>query len=90
MSGLIETLRNIWKIKDLRERILYTLGLILIYRIGSFVVLPGIDPQVLNNLSGQSQGLLDIINMFAGGAFNRATSGYTDNVVVTAEPGAGP
>lgn len=73
MNGLIETLRNIWKIKDLRERIMFTLGLILIYRIGSFVVLPGIDPQVLNSLSGRSQGLLDIINMFAGGAFNRAS-----------------
>lgn len=73
MNGLIETLRNIWKIKDLRDRIAFTLGLILIYRIGSFVVLPGIDPQILNSLGGRSQGLLDIINMFAGGAFNRAS-----------------
>lgn len=72
MNKLIETLQNIWKIEDLRKKILYTLGLILIYRIGSFVVLPGIDPAVLDN-SGSSNGILGIINMFAGGAFNRAS-----------------
>ncbi|MEZ5006653.1 MAG: preprotein translocase subunit SecY [Chitinophagales bacterium] len=72
MNKLIETLGNIWKIKDLRDRILFTLGLILIYRVGSFVVLPGIDPAVLDNTSG-NQGILGIINMFAGGAFNRAS-----------------
>jgi len=73
MNGFIETIRNIWKIKELRDKILYTLGLILIYRIGSFVVLPGIDPQVIDNIGGGNNGLLDIINMFAGGAFNRAS-----------------
>ncbi|MEZ5001938.1 MAG: preprotein translocase subunit SecY [Chitinophagales bacterium] len=72
MNKLIETLGNIWKIKDLRDRILFTLGLILIYRVGSFVVLPGIDPAVLDNTAG-NQGILGIINMFAGGAFNRAS-----------------
>jgi preprotein translocase subunit SecY len=72
MNKIIETLTNIWKIEELRNRILFTLGLVLIYRIGSFVVLPGIDPSVLNDQAG-SGGLLGIINMFAGGAFNRAS-----------------
>ncbi len=72
MNKVIETLTNIWKIEELRNRILFTLGLILIYRIGSFVVLPGIDPAILNAQSDNG-GLLGIINMFAGGAFNRAS-----------------
>lgn len=72
MNKVIETLTNIWKIEELRNRILFTLGLILIYRIGSFVVLPGIDPEILNQQS-DGGGLLGIINMFAGGAFNRAS-----------------
>ena len=72
MKGLIETLQNIYKIKDLRERILFTFGLILIFRIGSFIVLPGIDPQVLDNQSSGG-GILGMINLFAGGAFNRAS-----------------
>ena len=74
MKKFFETLRNIWKIKDLRERILFTLGLITIYRFGSYVVLPGVDPSVLS-ASAANQGatdLLGLINMFAGGAFNRA------------------
>ncbi len=74
MKAFIETLRNIFKIEDLRNRIFYTLGLCLIYRIGSFVVLPGIDPAQLDALSSQgSGGLFGIFNMFAGGAFSRAS-----------------
>lgn len=72
MKGLIETLRNIWKIDDLRKRILYTIGLILVYRFGSFIVLPGINPEVLENAEGPG-GILNLVNIFAGGAFARAS-----------------
>ena len=69
----IETIKNIYRIEELRTRILFTLGLILIYRLGSFVVLPGIDPDSLANLERQSnEGLLGLINMFSGGAFANA------------------
>lgn len=73
MNKLVETLRNIWKIKELKDRILFTLGLILIYRIGSFIVLPGIDPAILEQSADSGGGLMSLINMFAGGAFNRAS-----------------
>ena len=71
---LIETLKNIWKIEDLRMRLLTTLLFVLIYRFGSFVVLPGIDPGALTALRAQtSDGLLGLINMFSGGAFSNAS-----------------
>jgi preprotein translocase, SecY subunit len=74
MKRLINTLKNIWNIKDLRQRILYTLGLVLIYRIGSFVVLPGINPSDLSNLQAQTKdGVLGLLNMFSGGAFSNAS-----------------
>ena len=73
MKGFLETLQNIFKIEELRNRILYTLGLVLIYRIGSYVALPGIDPAQLDELSSGGGGLFDIFNMFAGGAFSRAS-----------------
>ncbi|GAB4315337.1 MAG: preprotein translocase subunit SecY [Bacteroidales bacterium] len=74
MKRLIETIRNISKIEDLRNRILYTLGIILIYRLGSFVVLPGVDPHQLSALQNQtSSGLLGLLNMFSGGAFSNAS-----------------
>jgi len=70
----IETLKNIYKIQELRSRILYTLGLILIYRLGSFVILPGINPNGIEKLSSQADGgLLGLINMFSGGAFANAS-----------------
>ena len=72
MKKLIETLKNIWSIEELRNRILFTLGLILIYRIGCFIVLPGINPHVLSEV-GSQDGLLGLINMFAGGAFSNAS-----------------
>lgn len=72
MKKLIETIKNIWSIEELKNRILLTLGLILIYRIGSFIVLPGIDPGRLDSAAGQ-EGLLGLINMFAGGAFSNAS-----------------
>jgi preprotein translocase subunit SecY len=74
MKKLIETLRNINKIDELRKRILYTLGIILIYRLGSHIVLPGVDPNMLANLQSQaSGGLLGLLNMFSGGAFANAS-----------------
>lgn len=73
MKRLIDTLQNIWKIEDLRVRILNTLGLLLIYRLGSFVVLPGVDPGILNEMNSGAQGLAALLNIFAGGAFSRAS-----------------
>ena len=74
MRKLITTIRNIWGIEDLRNRILTTLGLIAIYRAGSFVVIPGIDPSPLAALQDQtSEGLLGLLNMFTGGAFAQAS-----------------
>ncbi len=73
MKKFFETLRNIWKIEDLRSRIIYTLGIILIYRLGTHVVLPGIDPTLLGGLQQPSGNILDIINLFTGGAFARAS-----------------
>jgi preprotein translocase subunit SecY len=74
MKRFIETLKNIYKIEDLRFRLGTTLFLLLIYRLGSFVSLPGIDPAQLQNLKSQtSDGLLGLINMFSGGAFSQAS-----------------
>jgi preprotein translocase subunit SecY len=74
MKRFIQTLRNIYKIEDLRKRILYTIGIILIYRIGSYVVLPGVNPAGLADLQRQSDsGLMGLINMFSGGAFSNAS-----------------
>ena len=74
MKRLIETIRNIFKIEELRKRILYTLLIILIYRFGSFVVIPGIDPTQLSALQNSSDsGLLGLLNMFSGGAFGNAS-----------------
>ncbi len=71
---LFETIRNIWKIEDLKSRIVTTLGLLLIYRLGSFVVLPGIDPIQLTGLAAQtSEGVLGLLDMFSGGAFSNAS-----------------
>lgn len=72
MKKLLNTLQNIYKIEDLRNRIIFTLGLILIYRFGSYVVLPGIDSTVLA-ASESPGGILNLINIFAGGAFARAS-----------------
>ena len=73
MKKFFETLRNIWKIEELRSRILYTLGILLVYRLGTHVVLPGIDPTRLANLQQPSGNIMDIINLFTGGAFARAS-----------------
>ncbi|MGX8713693.1 MAG: preprotein translocase subunit SecY [bacterium] len=74
MKRFIQTLKNIWSIEDLRKRILYTIGLVLIYRIGSYVVLPGVDPSQLELMRKQgSEGLMGLLNMFSGGAFSNAS-----------------
>jgi preprotein translocase subunit SecY len=72
MKKFFETLSNIWKIEDLRVRIINTLLFLLIYRMGSFVVLPGVIYGTLNPQNGTA-GLLGMLNMFAGGSFSRAS-----------------
>lgn len=70
----IKVLQNIWSIKELRQRIIYTLALLLVYRVGTFVVLPGVDPKALD-AAAQNRGandLLGLINVFTGGAFDNA------------------
>ncbi len=74
MKAFFETLKNIYKIEDLRKRILYTLGILLIYRLGSFIVLPGVNPEMLANLKDQTdEGIMGLLNMFSGGAFSNAS-----------------
>jgi len=74
MNRFIQTLRNIWGITELREKLMLTAGLLVIYRLGSNVVLPGIDPSSLENLQSQaSEGLVGLINAFSGGAFANAS-----------------
>ena len=68
-----ETIQNIFKIEELRKRILYTLFIILIYRFGSHVVLPGVNPDVLLFGNKSDEGLLGLLNMFSGGAFAKAS-----------------
>ena len=74
MKKFIETIKNIWKIEDLRNRLLITLLFVLIYRHGSFIVLPGIDPTALTALRAQTEGgLMALLDMFSGGAFSNAS-----------------
>mgnify|MGYP001406671978 FL=1 len=75
MNKLIETLKNIWKIEELRKRILFTLALLLVFRFGSFVVLPGVNYQALElAASGRAANdILGLINAFTGGAFNQGS-----------------
>jgi preprotein translocase subunit SecY len=70
----IDTIKNIWKIEDLKSRILTTLLLVAVYRFGTYIVLPGIDPQSLTALQAQTrEGLLALLDMFSGGAFSNAS-----------------
>lgn len=74
MKRFFQTIKNIFKIEELRTRIGYTFLLILVYRLGSFIVMPGIDPTQLANLEAQaSTGLLSLLDMFSGGAFGNAS-----------------
>lgn len=71
---LFDTLKNIWKIEELKTRILTTLGLVLVYRLGTEIVLPGINPDGLTALKEQtSSGVLGLLDMFSGGAFSNAS-----------------
>jgi preprotein translocase subunit SecY len=74
MAGFAESLRNIWKVDELRRRILYTLGLLCIYRLGTYVTLPGVDASILADVNAQtgSGGLFGFLDMFVGGAFMQA------------------
>ena len=70
----VKTLTNIWKIEDLRTRILITLALLAVYRFGSYIALPGVDTAALQNLKNQtSEGLMSLLDMFSGGAFSKAS-----------------
>lgn len=74
MKKFIEILKNCWKVEDLRQRILITILFVAIYRFGSFVVLPGINPAMLEKLQHQtSGGLMSLLDMFSGGAFSHAS-----------------
>ena len=74
MKRFFSTIKNIFKIEDLRSRILLTLGFILIYRLGAHIVLPGVNPNELSALSKQtSEGVLSLLDMFSGGAFSNAS-----------------
>lgn len=72
MKNLINTIKNIFTIEDLRVRILNTLGFLLVYRVGSYIVLPGVDPVELAKNHADTSGLVGLINIFSGGAFSRA------------------
>jgi len=74
MKKFITTIQNIWGIEDLRQRILLTVGLVFIFRVGTYIALPGLDPLQLANMTRQGgNGILGLVNLFAGGAFSRAS-----------------
>ncbi|MDA3615144.1 preprotein translocase subunit SecY [Polluticaenibacter yanchengensis] len=73
MKKFIQTIKNIWSIEELRSKIIVTLVLLLTYRFGTHIILPGIDPNVLANVSKEQQGLLGLLDQFAGGAFSQAS-----------------
>jgi preprotein translocase subunit SecY len=74
VKKFITTLKNIWSIDDLRNKITFTILLLFIYRLGSYIVLPGIDPNKLSNLSNSaSGGVLGLLDAFVGGAFSKAS-----------------
>ena len=74
MNRFFNTIRNIFKIEDLRKRILYTLLIVLVYRLGSHIVLPGVNPGALTALSKSTQeGLMGLLDLFSGGAFSNAS-----------------
>ncbi|MEP0545517.1 MAG: preprotein translocase subunit SecY [Rhodothermales bacterium] len=73
MSSFAESVRNIWKIEELRRRILFTLGILVVYRVGAYVTLPGVDARILAQVSDQSRdGLFGLFDLFVGGAFFQA------------------
>ena len=74
MAKFVETVKNIWKIEELKKRIIYTMLLILVYRLGCYILLPGLNPDALKGgISGTQEGLVGLLNMFSGGAFGNAS-----------------
>ena len=74
MAKFVETITNIFKIEELKKRIIYTLLLVLVYRLGCYILLPGLDPEALKGgISGTQEGLVGLLNMFSGGAFGNAS-----------------
>jgi len=73
MKKFFQTIKNIFSIEDLRIRILNTLGFLIIFRLGSYVVLPGVDPVILKAVAGEASGIFGLLNTFLGGAFSRAS-----------------
>ena len=74
MAGFAESIRNIWKVDELRQRIMYTLGILVVYRLGTFVTLPGVNAAALSEINAQQGGggLFGFLDMFVGGAFMQA------------------
>ena len=73
-NKLVKTLTNIWKIEDLRSRLLITMLFVAVYRFGSYIVLPGVDTNALQGLTNQTEGgLMSLLDMFSGGAFSKAS-----------------
>ena len=70
--SLVENFRNIFKIEELKNRILYVVGILMVYRIGSYVTLPGVDASQLTQSTGNASSLLGLFDLFVGGAFSRA------------------
>jgi preprotein translocase subunit SecY len=74
VKKFVQTIKNIWSIEELRKKITYTLLLLFVFRIGSYIVLPGVDPNKLANLKSSTQsGMLGILDSFVGGAFHQAS-----------------
>jgi preprotein translocase subunit SecY len=73
VKKFLETLKNIWTIDELRQKIVVTLALLITYRLGTHIVLPGIDPNALEAVKGKTTGLLGLFDQFAGGAFSQAS-----------------
>jgi preprotein translocase subunit SecY len=75
VKKLIQTLKNIWTIEELRDKIILTLALVLTYRLGNHIVLPGMDPNKIEQAqqTASNTGLLGIFDMFAGGGFSQAS-----------------
>ena len=73
MKRLIQNIQNIWKVEELRKRILLTLGLILVYRIGSFVIIPGVNYEALTTKSSDQNLLETLLSVFSGGGFTHAS-----------------
>lgn len=73
MKKFIQTIKNIFSIEDLRIRILNTLAFLIIFRLGSYIVLPGVDPVILKQVAGQASGIFGLLDTFLGGSFSRAS-----------------